>query len=80
MLAATLLILGWLATRDTPGAPVLSAVLGVTDLYLGVAAFVLPCHGGSWSNLGGIIALVLVVACLSSVRQRAGAREPDHRG
>jgi hypothetical protein len=77
VLAATLLILGWLATRDTAGAPLLSAVLGASYLYLGVAALVLPRHDGSWSTIGGLIALALGVACLGSVLQRTVSPQLD---
>lgn len=57
-LAIALLLVGWLAAGDGPGARPLAVVLGVTWLYLGVAALVLRAYDGSWKLSGAIVALV----------------------
>lgn len=53
-LGLALLLCTWLAESQVPGARTLAAVIGVTWLYLGVAALVLPEHDGSWGVLGGV--------------------------
>jgi hypothetical protein len=57
-LSLVLLLAGWLAATSGRAGRPLSAVLGVTYLYLATAALSIPHHDGSWSFLGGAVACV----------------------
>src|SRR5579884_1297286 len=54
-----LLVLGGiLASTRRPGWKALSILLGVSLLYLGVAALILPTNAGSWGIIGSILGML----------------------
>lgn len=65
MLALLLVFGGLLSATKRAGWNVLGIIIGVTLLYLGVAAFVAPHSLGSWGTLGGVLAVLGGVAYLS---------------
>lgn len=52
-----LLLAGFLASTGLPGWRPLAILIGITYLYLGLAALLLPDQAGSWGIIGGILAL-----------------------
>jgi len=68
-----LLIAMFLASTKRPGWQTLSILTGVVFIYLGIAAFALPNHAGSWGVIGGIAALIggplYIVAAIREARK-----------
>jgi hypothetical protein len=67
-LSAGLLVAGWLAATGGRSGRGLRSVLGVTYLYLGIAALTIPRHDGSWSTPGGLFALLLSIGFIVTLR------------
>jgi len=65
MLALLLVLGGLLSATKRAGWNVLGILIGVTLLYLGVAAFVTAGSPGSWGTVGGILAVLGGVAYIS---------------
>ena len=65
MLALLLILGGLLSATKRAGWNVLGILIGVTLLYLGVAAFVAPHSVGSWGTVGGVLAVLVGVAYIS---------------
>ena len=57
-LAIALVVVGFLVAARRPGWQALGAIVGLTYLYLGVAAITVPDHDGSWGTAGGLLALL----------------------
>lgn len=62
--AVALVLVGFLVASRRPGWRALGTILGLTYLYLGVAAVTIPDHDGSWGTRGGMLALVAGVGFL----------------
>ena len=58
LLAVLLVLAGVLTSTRRPGWQVLGLITGVTYLYLGIMALLLPYYAGSWGVIGGIIGLL----------------------
>jgi hypothetical protein len=70
-----IIIAGFLAATKRPGWKVLGSLVGLTLVYLGVAALLLPAQAGSWgiigSMLSGLGGLGYLAATLYAPRTRA---------
>jgi hypothetical protein len=74
--ALALMVTGYLVASQRQGWQVLGAVLGLTYLYLGMAALLIPNHDGSWGVVGGSFSLAggvafIVATALTALRARA---------
>jgi len=58
LLALLLVLAGVLSSTKRPGWQILGLITGVTYLYLGSMALLLPYYAGSWGILGGIMGLI----------------------
>ena len=56
-LAVLLVLAGVLSSTKRPGWQVLGIITGVTYLYLGSMALLLPYYAGSWGVIGGVMGL-----------------------
>ena len=65
VLSACLVLAGVLAAAKRPGWRELSALVGVTYLYLGAAALAVPNQAGSWGVAGGLLSILGGVAYLA---------------
>ena len=74
-----LVLAGLAASTKRPGWRVLGILTGITFLYLGVAALLLPTHPGSWGTVGGALALLggagYIAATLWEARRTGRAPE-----
>ena len=67
VLLATLLVLaGVLSSTRRPGWQVLGLITGVSYLYLGIMALLLPYYAGSWGVIGGVIGLLAGLAYITA--------------
>jgi hypothetical protein len=79
VLALLLILGGSLAASRRPGWRALAFIIGITYLYLGSMALLLPDHAGSWGTIGGVLGLLgglgyLSVTLLEVQRTRRAAR------
>ena len=76
-----LVLAGLAASTKRPGWRVLGLLTGITFLYLGVAALLLPTHPGSWGTTGGVLALLGGAGYLAATlwEARRTARAPATR-
>lgn len=58
VLALLLILGGSLAATKRPGWQALAFIIGITYLYLGSMAFLLPDYAGSWGTIGGVLGLL----------------------
>src|SRR3989440_5842681 len=84
MLALMLILAGSLAATKQAGWQALGLITGVTYLYLGGMAQLLPDYAGSWGVIGGGLGLLGGVACITATlvearksRQVVGSRAGD---
>ncbi len=79
VLALILILGGSMAATRRPGWRALAFIIGITYLYLGSMALLLPDYAGSWGTIGGILGLLgglayIVVTLLEVQRTRRAAR------
>lgn len=79
VLALLLILGGALAATRRPGWQALAFIVGITYLYLGSMALMLPDYAGSWGTIGGMLGLFggvsyIVVTLFEVQRTRRAAR------
>ena len=66
LLAVLLVLAGVLSSTKRPGWQFLGLITGVTYLYLGIMALLLPYYAGSWGVIGGIVGLLAGLAYITA--------------
>ena len=66
ILAVLLVLAGVLSATKRPGWQILGLITGVTYLYLGSMALLLPYYAGSWGVIGGVMGLVAGLGYISA--------------
>jgi len=66
LLAVLLVLAGILSSTKRPGWQVLCLMTGVTYLYLGSMALLLPYYAGSWGVIGGLLGLFAGLGYMSA--------------
>ena len=79
VLALLLILGGSLAATRRPGWRALAFIVGITYLYLGSMALLLPDYAGSWGTIGGVLGLLaglsyITITLLEVQRTRKAAR------
>ena len=79
VLALLLILGGSLAATKQPGWQALGFIVGITYLYLGSMALMLPDYAGSWGTIGGVLGLLaglsyITITLLEVQRTRKAAR------
>ncbi len=79
VLALLLILGGSLAATRRPGWRALAFIVGITYLYLGGMAILLPDYAGSWGTIGGVLGLLgglgyISVALFEVQRRRRAAQ------
>jgi hypothetical protein len=84
LLAALLVLAGVLSSTKRPGWQLLGLITGVTYLYLGSMALLLPGYAGSWGVTGGVLGLLAGLGYLTATlvearkaRQVTGSKGAD---
>jgi hypothetical protein len=83
VLALLLILGGSMAATRRPGWRALAFIVGITYLYLGGMALLLPDYAGSWGTVGGVLGLLEGLAYMSITffevqRTRRAARISAH--
>ena len=65
VLALLLILGGSMAATRRPGWRALAFIIGITYLYLGSMALLLPDYAGSWGTIGGVLGLLAGLAYIS---------------
>ena len=83
VLALLLILGGSMAATRRPGWRALAFIIGITYLYLGSMALLLPDYAGSWGTIGGVLGLLAGLAYISVTlfevqRTRRAARVSTH--
>jgi hypothetical protein len=65
VLALLLILGGSMAATRRPGWQALAVIVGITYLYLGSMALLLPDYAGSWGTIGGVLALLAGISYIS---------------
>jgi hypothetical protein len=83
VLALLLILGGSMAATRRPGWKALALIIGITYLYLGCMALLLPAYAGSWGTIGGVLGLLgglgyIGVTLFEVQRTRRAARISTH--
>jgi len=83
VLALLLILGGSMASTRRPGWRALAFIIGITYLYLGSMALLLPDYAGSWGTIGGVLGLLAGLAYIGVTlfevqRTRRAARVSTH--
>ena len=79
VLALLLIVGGSMAATRRPGWRAVAFIIGITYLYLGSMALLLPDYAGSWGTIGGVLGLLgglcyVTITLLEVQRTRKAAR------
>ncbi len=82
LLMALLVVAGGLASTKQPGWKQLSVATGVTYIFLGIIAIIVPLYAGSWGYTGGILSIftgmfyiALMIAEAGTIKQAPAEQE-----